>query len=180
MVGVEVLMVCHGNICRSPMAAAVASTLVEEAGLEHLVTISSAGTSNEHAGDPMDRRAADALRRHGWPVPAHRARQIRARDVRPGDLVLAADRWNLRSLQRMALAAEPILLRSFDPTASPGDDEVPDPWYDGREAFDLALSLIESACRGLVAHLNAELRAELGSTRGTATTSDGLAGLDPG
>jgi protein-tyrosine phosphatase len=138
------------------MAMAVARSLVDEAGLADHVTVSSAGTSDEHQGQGMDRRAAAALNRRGWPVPAHRARQIQPETLVPGDLVLAADRSNARALARLGLAADVRLLRTFDPGSAPGDDEIPDPWFDGPDAFDEALELIERASRGLVASLESD------------------------
>ncbi len=148
-------MVCHGNICRSPMAAAVTEALLAKAGLADEVQVASAGTSAEHEGEGMDRRAAAALARRGWPVPAHRARRLDPRAVRAGDRVLAADRANLAALRRLRLPVEPELLRQADPAAGPGHDEVPDPWFDGPAAFDEALTLIERACQGLVEGLAA-------------------------
>jgi protein-tyrosine phosphatase len=147
---VRLWMVCHGNICRSPMAAAVAGELLARAGLQGEVQVASAGTSAEHQGEGMDRRAAAALARRGWPVPEHRARRLDPRAVEPGDRVLAADRANLAALERLGLVVEPELLRRFDPEAGPGDDEIPDPWFDGPAAFDEALALIERSCAGLV------------------------------
>ncbi|MFC0083090.1 low molecular weight phosphotyrosine protein phosphatase, partial [Aciditerrimonas ferrireducens] len=72
-----------------------------------------------------------------------------------GDRVLAADRANLATLRRLGLPVEPELLRRADPAAGPGDDEIPDPWFDGPAAFDEALALIERACQGLVEELTA-------------------------
>lgn len=152
-------MVCLGNICRSPMAAAVAAAMVDEAGLADQVEVESFGTAGYHRGEAADARADAALRRRGWPAGGHRARQIGAGDVAAADLVLCADRANQATVRRLAPehAGKVQLLRSFDPASGP-DDEVPDPW-DGDDAdFDHALALIEEACRGLVAQLAAEDR----------------------
>lgn len=155
----QLLMVCHGNICRSPMAEAVARALVDRADLAAVVTVASAGTSGEHEGQGMDPRAVAALRRRGWPVPRHRAHRLRAEEVEPGALVLCADRTNLRSVQRLGVDADVTLLRSYDPDAG-RDDEVPDPWFGGAPAFEEALDLIERACQGLVEALMVESRSE--------------------
>jgi len=167
----QLLMVCHGNICRSPMAAAVATALLDEAGLAGEVTVESAGTSGEHEGEDMDGRARAALSRRGWPVVDHRARRLVPVMVEPGALVACADRANLRTVERMGLDGKVTLLRRFDPqlrfdpkhpldSGSPparaagwADDEIPDPWYGGEGEFDRALDIIEAACRGLVAGL---------------------------
>jgi len=153
----QVVMVCHGNICRSPMAAAVAGELLARAGLGDRVRVSSAGTSGEHEGQGMDPRAAQALRARGWPVPPYRAKRLRPDAVAPGSWLLCADRANLAALSPLGLVGELRLLRSFDPDSVPGRDEVPDPWYGGPEDFERALITIERACQGLVGHLAAEL-----------------------
>jgi protein-tyrosine phosphatase len=150
-------MVCLGNICRSPMAAAVAGAMVQEAGLAGSVVIESFGTAGYHVGRPADRRARAALRRAGWPAEGHCARRITADDVARADLVLVADRANRAEVVRLAQTpadrAKVRMLRSFDPDAGVGDADVPDPWEGTDADFDRALALIEAACRGLVAHL---------------------------
>ncbi len=154
----RIAMVCHGNICRSPMAAAVARALVAEAGLTETVVVESFGTSREHAGEGIDPRAAAALARRGWSTTGHHARQLRAADVASTDLVLCADRANLRDVLRLGVTdADVRLLRSYDPDVGT-DDEVPDPWFGSDADFDRALDLIERACQGLVGQLAAVCR----------------------
>ena len=157
-------MVCLGNICRSPMAEAVARQMVDEAGLGDQVRIESFGTAGYHVGDGADARAEAALRRRGWAALAHRARRLGVDDVRAADLLLCADAANLLAVQRLAASAgedtsKVRLLRSFDPRRRPGDDEVPDPWSGEARDFDLALASIERSCRGLVDELAARLTA---------------------
>ncbi len=148
-------MVCLGNICRSPMAEMVAEAMIAEAGLEREWSVESYGTAGYHRGEDADPRAIAALKRHGWPVTKHHARQISASDIPDLALVLCADRSNLHAVRRVARDGtdKVRLLRSFDVNASTFDDEVPDPWSGGEEDFDLSLRLIEAACRGLVDHL---------------------------
>ncbi len=150
-------MVCLGNICRSPMAEAVAGALIEQAGLADALTVESFGTAGYHEGEGADPRSEAALCRRGWPSGGHRARRLRATDITAADLVLCADRDNLADVRRLAAtsadASKARLLRSYDPGVLPGDDEVPDPWSGGDAEFDKALVLIERACRGLVAQL---------------------------
>ncbi len=150
-------MVCLGNICRSPMAAAVMGAMVEREGLTDRVVVESFGTAGYHAGGCADPRAEAALRRAGWPARAHQARRLRPGDIAAADLVLCADRANLAEVRRLAGAegdgAKVRLLRSYDPDAAIGDDEVPDPWGGANSEFDKALTLIEQACRGLVGQL---------------------------
>lgn len=151
-------MVCLGNICRSPMAAAVAGEMVARAGLSDRVVIESFGTAGYHCGEGMDPGARAALGRRGWPSDGHRARRIRPGDVRAASLVLAADHYNLADLHRLADhddRAKIRLLRSFDPS-SPADQDVPDPWGGTALDFDHSLACIEAACAGLVEHLATE------------------------
>jgi protein-tyrosine phosphatase len=150
----RVCFVCSGNICRSPTAEVVLRTLVREAGLADSVVVDSAGTGDWHAGADADDRAVAALRRRGYPVRRHCARQIRAPDLARYDLVVALDTEHAGALRRMAdssrQAAKVRLLRSFDPAAVEGDIDVPDPYYGGPHAFDHVLDLIEVGCRGLL------------------------------
>lgn len=150
-------MVCLGNICRSPMAAAVAGTMVKEAGLAASVVVESFGTAGYHTGEKTHPGADAALRRRGWPAGGHRARRLRPADIAIADLVLCADRANLAEVRRLAGddvdAAKIRLLRSYDPSVDPGDDEVPDPWGGDDADFDHTLVLIERACHGLVGQL---------------------------
>src|SRR5580658_6747743 len=152
----RIAMICLGNICRSPMAAAVAAAMLDEAGTGS-VTVESFGTAGYHSGERMDRRAEAALRRHGWPSEGHRARRLERNNVAEADLLLCADRANLANVRRLAAPDTDldkiVLLRSFDPTSHAGDDEVPDPWGGDDADFDESLTLIEQACRGLIEHL---------------------------
>lgn len=151
----RVLMVCLGNICRSPMAEAVTRGLLVEAGLDGAVGVASFGTAAYHVGEPADPRAEAALARRSWPAGRHRAAQLDLDELVRADLVCCADRANLAAVRRLGSGAStPLrLLRSFDPAAAPGSDEVPDPWHGDQSAFDDVLALIEAACRGLVASL---------------------------
>lgn len=152
----RVVVVCLGNICRSPMAAAVLRDRLDKAGLSHRVDVDSAGTGSWHVGEPADPRAAETLSRHGYD-DTHRARQFQRHDYSEFDLVLAADASNAADLRDLAPtptdAAKVKLLRSFDPASPPGA-EVPDPYF-GEDGFDEVLALIEAACDGLVGQLAA-------------------------
>jgi len=153
----RIAMVCHGNICRSPMAETVARTLIERAGLSDEVVVESFGTSGYNAGEGADPRAEAALRRAGWPARSHRSRRLGAAELAGCDLILCADRDNLAQVRRVlgaeASAQRVRLLRAYDAEALAGDDEIPDPWYGGARDFDSALEMIERACRGLVDEL---------------------------
>ncbi len=153
-------MVCLGNICRSPMAEVVARALIADEDLAVEVSVESFGTAGYHRGERADPGARAALGRRGLSADGHRARQIAEGDVAALDLVLCADRSNVRDVERLAPGhvGKIRLLRSYDPLTTNGDDEVPDPWGGRDGDFDDALALIEAACRGLVGELAAARR----------------------
>jgi len=149
----HVCFVCTGNICRSPMAESVFRARVQEAGLDALVEVDSAGTGGWHEGDGADPRTVSVLRENGYDG-AHVARQFQPSWFSRLDLVIALDAGHLRALRRLAPtpedAAKVRLLRSYDPTA--GDDlDVPDPYYGGMEGFEECLEMVEAASEGLLA-----------------------------
>ena len=152
MTTARVSFVCLGNICRSPMAAAVMRRLVAERGLDGTIAVDSAGTGGWHTGDRADERARAALRRSGYADDLV-ARQFRATDFDRFDVILGLDAANVRDLTELAPTAEAAakvqLLRSFDAAADPGA-EVPDPYYGSDAGFDEVLRLIEPACAGLL------------------------------
>lgn len=149
----RIAVVCLGNICRSPMGAAVLRQKLAEAGLAGEVTVSSAGTGDWHIGASADRRARAALRARGYD-DAHRAQQFRTASFADHDLVLGMDAANVRDLRRIAPdAAAAATVRLFD-----GQVEVPDPYYDGPAEFEAVLDQIERAVDVLITELNAQLR----------------------
>ncbi|MET0787865.1 MAG: low molecular weight protein-tyrosine-phosphatase [Cellulomonas sp.] len=144
-----VMVVCTGNICRSPMAEIVLRERFAAAGLGDRVVVDSSGTSDEEHGNPVDRRARAVLEAHGYPTgDGHRARQVQVGDRR--DLVLAMTSAHARALRRLGI--EPVLFRSFDPDAV-GDLDVADPWYGGPRDFEDCLAQIEAAADGIVEHV---------------------------
>lgn len=160
----RVCVICTGNICRSPMGEVILRALLTEAGLEDLVEVSSAGLGGWHVGDGADHRTLTALTKGGYDGSSHRAQLYHVDLLAEHDLVLAADRGHLQTLQRWArdvgLEVGPEgdldirLIREFDPSAAAaGELEVDDPYYGDEEDFDRCLAEVESACRGLVAHL---------------------------
>lgn len=159
----RVCFVCSGNICRSPVAEAVLRHRLAAEGLDGLVDVDSAGTGGWHVGQDADPRALASLTRRGYALD-HVARRFDPSWFAERDLVLALDRGHLRELLRMAPdeeAADKVrLLRSFDPSLDEAPEsalDVPDPYYGGREGFDLVLDQVEAAVEGLLDHLRTEL-----------------------
>ena len=157
---VRVLMVCTGNICRSPTAEGVLRTLAAgEGGRGRRFVIDSAGTTAYHVGEPPDERSqAHALRR-GHDLSAQRARQVEPEDFRRFDWILAMDRGHLQALRRQApvLVHDRIrLLLDFAPGLAGRD--VPDPYYSDAAMFDTVLGMIERACTALFRQLEPGIR----------------------
>ncbi len=148
---VSVLLVCMGNICRSPTAEAVFRRQVQEAGLEHAVHIDSAGTHDYHIGKAPDRRAQEAAAGRGYDLSGLRGRQVARADFAAYDYILAMDRDNYANLLRLCPDEHRHKLRLFLSFSERyPDQEVPDPYYGGRQGFDLVLDMVEDGARGLL------------------------------
>ncbi|MES4902351.1 MULTISPECIES: low molecular weight protein-tyrosine-phosphatase [unclassified Streptomyces] len=152
----RVCFVCTGNICRSPMAESVFRAHAEEAGLDGLVEVDSAGTGPWHEGDGADHRTVSVLTAHGY-EQSHIARQFQPAWFSTLDLVIALDSGHLRELRALAPtpedAAKVRLLRDYDPDANPdgfGGPDVPDPYFGGTDDFEACLEMIEAASEGLL------------------------------
>ncbi len=152
----HILLVCMGNICRSPTAEGVLRAKVAQAGLTSKVIIDSAGTHNYHPGSPPDERSqAHALTR-GIDLSKQRARQVVQADYDKFDLILAMDWDNLALLQDDCPPAQAHKLKLFMNYAAPDlalGQVVPDPYHGGEAGFERVLDLAEAASAGLLAHL---------------------------
>lgn len=150
---VSVLLVCMGNICRSPTAEGVLRAYVEREGLGSLVEVDSAGTHGYHIGEAPDPRTRKAAARRGYDLSALRARQVSDFDFVRFDHILAMDRDNLLILQRACPPQHGHKLGLFLDYAAGDEDEVPDPYYGGPEGFERVLDLVEAAAAGFVARM---------------------------
>ena len=154
---IRVLMVCLGNICRSPTAEAMLRHHVHAAGLADRIEVDSAGTADYHVDSPPDRRAVAHGEQRGLRMQHLRGRQVERADFDRFDYVLAMDEDNLMNLKRIRPAgsrAQVALLMSFAPQA--GAREVPDPYYGGADGFEQVLDLVDSACEGILANLRSD------------------------
>ena len=144
----RILFVCHGNICRSPMAEFAMKRLVQEAGLADRFQIASAATSTEEIGNPVYPPARRKLAEHGISCAGQTARQMVRADYRDYDLLIGMDRANLRSMYRICGGDPEGKIRLLLDYAGRPDQEVADPWYTGD--FDAAWNDVLSGCRGLL------------------------------
>jgi protein-tyrosine phosphatase len=150
---IRVLMVCLGNICRSPTAEAVFRQHVTAAGLDGQIEVDSAGTSDWHQGEPPDPRSMRAAAERLYDLGTLRARQVHVRDFEDFDYILAMDRQNLAHLEELCPVACQEKLGLFLAYGNTGWDEVPDPYNSGRDGFELVLDLVESASSSLLREL---------------------------
>lgn len=145
----EIVFVCTGNICRSPMAEVIARKKAEEAGLGNDVIFSSCGMGDWHVGHVADRRAIAELHAGGYDGSAHRAAQLGS-EHKSADLFVAMDSGHAHELAAAGAPNDKIrLLRSFDPESDPTDD-VADPYYGTDRDFSLVRENVENAMPGVL------------------------------
>ena len=150
---VKVMFVCLGNICRSPTAHGVFQSLINNQGLQGHIYVESSGTASWHVGKPPDARATAFAAARDVDLSELRAQQVKASDFETFDYILAMDKQNLKDLQALKphdYAGELDLFLAFSPM---DESEVPDPYYGGDEGFNHVLDLVESASKGLLAHI---------------------------
>ena len=146
----RVLMVCLGNICRSPLAEGIFRHQVQAAGLDHAFTIDSAGTGGWHVGNTPHEGSIDIALSHGIDIQDQRSRQVRAEELSDWDWIIAMDASNLKNLLRMGAPEDRTrLLLGFIPPGYGRD--VPDPYYEG--GFDRVFELVEAGCSHLLEFL---------------------------
>ena len=143
----RILFVCHGNICRSPMAEFVMKDLVKQAGLEGQLQIASAATSTEEIGRPIYPPTRRKLAEHGISCAGKTARQLTKADYVQYDLLVGMDRANIRNMNRICGGNPDGKIKLLpDYTDHPGD--VADPWYTGD--FDATWRDVLEGCTGLL------------------------------
>lgn len=146
----KILFVCHGNICRSPMAEFVMKDLVQKAGLADHFYIESAATSTEEIGNEVYPPAKRKLAEHGISCKGKTARQMTRSDYQRFDLLIGMDDWNIRNMTRIAGGnPEGKIHKLLDYTARKGD--VADPWYTGD--FDATWRDVTEGCGELLKSL---------------------------
>ena len=168
----KILFVCHGNICRSPMAEFVMKDLVNKAGLADQFTIASAATSAEEIGNPVYPPARRKLAQHGISCAGHAARQLTAADYNRWDLFLGMDSANLRNMRRMFNGDPEGKVKALLSYAGEERD-ISDPWYTGN--FEATWQDVNVGCSALLAALTEKKLPKLVVVLGT--TACGKSGL---
>ena len=154
---IKVLMVCHGNICRSTMAQYVLQDMVNKCGIADDFYIDSAATSREEIGNGVHYGTRNKLRQEGIPCGDHRARQMTRADYDKFDYIIGMDNANMRNINRIVGGdPEGKVCRMLDLTERPG--EVDDPWYSGD--FTATFRDVKAGCEAFLAMLkeNGEIR----------------------
>ena len=156
----RVLMVCTGNICRSPTAEAVLRDRLARAGLAGRVAVDSAGTQGYHTGEGPDPRAVKAAAARGYDLRGLRARPVAPADFTQFHLLLAMDEDHLVWMERKAPPGTQARIELLMPHSRrfAGERNVPDPYYGALAGFDRVLDLVEDACDGLLLHLSSRLQ----------------------
>jgi protein-tyrosine phosphatase len=154
----SVLVICTGNICRSPTGEGVLRHLVKERGLADRIRIASAGTHDYHVGEAPDARSLKHALKRGYDLSAQRAAQVGREDFDNHDYILAMDRGHLRILRGLQPPGSRAKLGLFLETSGRWKDEdVPDPYYGGTAGFEQVLDMIEEAGGRWLDRFEAEL-----------------------
>lgn len=149
----RIMFVCHGNICRSPMAESILKYMVTKQGNTRNFKIASSATSTEEIGNPIHTGTRRKLKEAGIPTDGHRAVQLKRSDYSQYDYFIGMDQQNIKNILRI-FGGDPDgkVMRLLDFTENPRD--IADPWYTGN--FDLTYRDIVTGCCGLLQHCSAE------------------------
>lgn len=155
---VRVLFVCLGNICRSPLGAAILKKKIKEKNLQSRIEVDSCGTSNYHIGHNADPRTIANATKHGVPID-HCARQLSTSDLDSFHYIFAMDKNNYQNVLRVAngkdVAGKVKMMREFDPLSKGGD--VPDPYHGGEKDFQEVFDILDRSTDNFLKYLEQEL-----------------------
>lgn len=150
---IRLIFICHGNICRSPMAESVMAYLVKERGLDGEIVVSSAAAHTDEIGNPPHYGTREKLKQEGIPLVPHRARLLTANDGGKYDYFLGMDDANVRDIRRILPSeCNGKIFRLLDFTNTPR--AIADPWYTGN--FDATFNDVLAGCNALLDYLGKE------------------------
>lgn len=150
----RILVVCMGNICRSPTGEAVLKLKAQELGVD--ITVESAGTIDYHQGHAPDKRARLAGENRGYNFDGMKARAVVESDFERFDMILAADRANLSDLKQRCPSQYLDRLSLFLSHGNSSIEEIPDPYYGGDRGFEVVLDLIEEASEQILSDISSQ------------------------
>ncbi|NND07951.1 MAG: low molecular weight phosphotyrosine protein phosphatase [Saprospiraceae bacterium] len=152
----KILMVCLGNICRSPLAEAITRKKIEDKLLPW--EVDSVGTGNWHQGNPPDPRTIAEAANRGLDISDLRARQITIEDIHTADVIVAMDSQNFQDVRRIAGTQHDQKLNMMLNFSKPNENAaVPDPYFGGPEGFRQVFDLLDEACEAMINQLNKEI-----------------------
>lgn len=151
----KILMVCLGNICRSPLAEGILQAKLQSTQ----VVIDSAGTAAYHVGQLPDVRSIEVARKHGIDITNQRARKFIVEDFDKFDFIFAMDHSNYKNLKELARNTHDkekihLILNALDLDAN---HEVPDPYYGDEDSFEMVFNMLDEACEGIIAKIQHKL-----------------------
>lgn len=146
---IKILFVCHGNICRSPMAEFILKDMVKKKNKEASFYIASAATSAEEIGNPVHHGTRNKLAQYGISTVGKYARQMTKKDYEEYDYLIGMDDWNVRNILRITGGDPQQKIKKLLEFAGSSKD-IADPWYTGN--FDVAYDDIVEGCEALLAH----------------------------
>lgn len=146
---IKIIFVCLGNICRSPLAEAIFLHKVTEKGLQNKISCDSAGTANYHIGEDPDSRSIEVAIKHGVPIQ-HKGKQFHHSDGDYFNYIMAMDQSNERNIiHELGYRHEGLyLMRDFDPEGK--GEEVPDPYYGGKDGFEHVYQILNRSTERLL------------------------------
>tara|TARA_B110000438_G_scaffold217638_1_gene210398 strand:- start:1171 stop:1659 length:489 start_codon:yes stop_codon:yes gene_type:complete len=147
---INILFVCLGNICRSPMAEGVLNSLIKEAEYDNYIKVDSAATHNYHSNVPPDKRACMTASSHGIDITNQRSRQIAEGDFDKFDLIISMDKDNYHNLIRKSKQSRHKIKQLADYLDNSNYSYIPDPYYGNLADFENSYLLIKSAVKALL------------------------------
>ncbi|MGL5436258.1 MAG: low molecular weight protein-tyrosine-phosphatase [Lachnospiraceae bacterium] len=144
---IKILFVCHGNICRSPMAELLMRDMIQKSSLSDQISVASAATSTEEIGNPVHTGTVEKLRKHGISAAGKTAIQLTKRDYAQYDYLIGMDDWNIRNILRIIGSDKEQKVHKLLSFAGIKGD-IADPWYTGN--FDRTYEDVKAGCEGLL------------------------------